>query len=98
MFARTVTIQMKPGTMDEAARIYRESVAPAAKQQKGFKGALLLMAPGDVGKGMSISMWETMEDLEAGDNSGYLQAQIAKFGPMMAGPPTRDVFIVAVQV
>ena len=97
MFARTVVMQGAPGTSDQATRIFAESVVPAAKQQKGFKGALFLTDPG-TGKGMSITLWETEADLKAGEGSGYLQEQVAKFGSLLAGPPTREVFVVAVDV
>jgi len=94
MYARTALMQGRPDTMNEAARIFSESVLPAAKQQKGFKGALFLTDPA-TGKGMSVTLWETEEDLKAGESSGYFREQIAKFGPLMAGPPTREVYVVA---
>ena len=94
MFARTTIMQGRAETMDEAAKIFRESVIPAAKQQKGFKGALFLTDP-KTGKGMSVTMWESEEDLMAGESGGYFKDQIAKFGPLLAGPPTRDVFVVS---
>jgi len=96
MYARTVAMQGRPETVDEARKIFSESVIPAAKQQKGFKGALYLIDP-NTGKGMSVTLWETEADLKAGEGSGYLQEQIAKFGPLLAGPPTREVFVVAAQ-
>jgi len=97
MFARTVVMQGRPETIDEAKRIFSESVIPAAKQQKGFKGLLYLTDP-VTGKGMSVTLWETEADMKAGEGSGYLQEQIAKFGPLLVGPPTREVFEVAAQV
>ncbi len=97
MFARTTVMQGRPDTMNEAARIFAESVLPAAKQQKGFKGALFLTDPA-TGKGMSVTLWATEEDLKAGEAGGYFKEQIAKFGPLLAGPPTRDVFVVAAMV
>lgn len=97
MFARTTIMQGRAETMDEAAKIFRESVIPAAKQQKGFKGALFLTDP-KTGKGISVTMWESEEDLMAGESGGYFRDQIAKFGPLLAGPPTRDVFVVSALV
>lgn len=44
--ARVVTVQTKPRRIGEAARIYRDSVVPAAKQQSRFKAALLLTTAG----------------------------------------------------
>lgn len=94
MYARTTVIQGRAGSMPEAARIFAESVIPAAKQQKGFHGAMFLSDPA-TGKGMSITLWDTEDDLKAGEGSGYFMEQIAKFSPLLAGPPARDVFVVA---
>lgn len=96
MYARMTTMQPRPGMADEAARIFRESVIPAAQKQKGFRGALLLEDPTS-GKGTSITLWETEADLKAGEESGYFKEQIAKFGPLMAGPPAREVLVVTAQ-
>lgn len=94
MYARTTVMQGRPETMKEATRIFNESVIPAAEQQKGFKGALFLTDPNS-GKGMSITLWDSEEDMRAGEGSGYFKEQIAKFGPLLAGPPTRDLFVVS---
>jgi heme-degrading monooxygenase HmoA len=94
MYARTTVMQGRPDTMDAAAKIFAESVIPAAKQQHGFNGAYFLADPAS-GKGMSITLWETEADLKAGESSGYFKEQIAKFSPLLAGPPTREILIVA---
>ena len=97
MHARAVTVQIQPGKIDEAIAIYRDSVMPAAKQQKGFKGAWLL-TDRNTGKGLSVTLWETEADLTAGEASGYYQEQIAKFGGVFAMPPVREHYEVSVQV
>ncbi len=97
MYARVVTVQTQPGKTEEAIRIYRDSVMPAAKQQQGFKGAFMLTDP-NTGKGLSIALWETEADLRAGETSGYYQEQIAKFAQVFAAPPTREAYEVSVQV
>ena len=97
MHARVVTIQTQPGKTEEAIRIYRDSVMPAAKEQKGFKSALLLTDP-DTGKGVSVTLWETEADQKASEASGYFQQQIAKFAAVFAGPPVREAYVVSVQV
>jgi hypothetical protein len=38
MHARVTLVQILPDKMDEATAIYRDSVTPAAQQQKGCKG------------------------------------------------------------
>lgn len=94
MYARVTWIQGRTETADQAAKIFSESVIPAAKRQRGFKDALFLTDPA-TGKGMSLTLWETEEDMKAGEASGYFKEQIAKFGPLLVGPPTRELFIVA---
>jgi len=96
MQARVVTIQTQPGKTEEAIRIYRDSVIPAAKQQKGFKSALLLTDPG-TGKGISVTLWETEADQKASETSGYFQQQIAKFAAVFAGPPVLEAYVVSAQ-
>lgn len=96
MHARMVTIQIQAGKVEEAVSIYRDSVIPAAKQQKGFKSALLLTDPG-TGKGVSITLWESEADQKASEASGYLQQQLAKIGSTFVGPPSREAFVVSYQ-
>ena len=96
MYARVVSMPGRPELADQARKIFAESVIPVAKQQPGFKGALFLTDP-NTGKGMSVTLWETEAEMKAGEGSGNLQEQIAKFAPLLAGPPTREVFLVAVQ-
>jgi heme-degrading monooxygenase HmoA len=97
MHARVVTVQSNPDKIDETTRIYRDSVVPAASQQPGFKGAILLNAQDGSGKGISITLWETEADLEAGESSGYYQEQIDKFKGVFTAAPVRETFEVAVQ-
>ncbi len=93
MYARMTTMQPRQGMAGEAAKTFSQSVIPAAQQQMGFRGALLLEDPAS-GRGTSITLWETEADLKAGEESGYFKAQIAKFGPLMTGPPVREALVV----
>ena len=42
MEARVVDLRILPTEAREVVRIYRDSVLPVARRQRGFKGALLL--------------------------------------------------------
>jgi heme-degrading monooxygenase HmoA len=96
MNARVVTVQILPGKTDEAIRVYRDSVVPAAKQQKGFKGVYLL-TDRSTGKGVSVTLWETEADMTTGEQSGYYQQQLAKFKDIFGAPPVREQYEVSVQ-
>ena len=97
MHARVVTIQFQPGKLDEAMQIYRESVLPEARQQRGFKGIMALVDR-STGKFISLSLWETEADAQAsGASSSYLQAQLAKAASLFAAAPVIETYEVVVQ-
>ena len=64
MFARVTTIQGSPDRIDEAARMIREQVIPAARQMSGFMSAYWL-ADRQTGKGLAVAFWESEEALRA---------------------------------
>jgi len=97
MHARVTMVQVQQGQQDEVVRIFQESVVPAAQQQSGFKGALLLTDPHS-NKGMSITLWESEAAMVAGETSGYFQEQIRKFGTLFTAPPNREHYEVNIQV
>ena len=88
MHARMVDLRVRPVDTQEMVRIYRTSVIPAARRQRGFGGAMLLTDPA-TGIGVSITMWETEDDREAGVASGYYQEQIDKFAHLLVDTPVR---------
>jgi heme-degrading monooxygenase HmoA len=90
MYARVVTSQLKPGKRDEWIAILRDSIVPAVKQQKGFKGFVVLADP-NADKGIAYSVWETEADLKATEASGFYQEQIAKLSEVHAMPPLREI-------
>ena len=46
MHARVTTAQGRPGETDQMLRHWQEQILPAARQQEGFKGVLVLTDPG----------------------------------------------------
>ena len=97
MHARIVAGLAKPGTIDQGVDIYKNSVAPAAQEQKGFKGVFFLVNR-DTNQFMSVTLWETAADMTAGEASGYLQEQVSKVAAVVAAPPTTEHYEVVVQV
>ncbi len=95
MFARVTFTQVKEDMVDEAVKVTKDSVLPAAKSQKGFRGAHLLTQP--KGKAIMISLWETEGDAVAGESSGYYQEQLAKFKDMFTAPPVHEGYEVSLQ-
>ena len=94
MYARTGSSQMKPGKMDEAIGMYRDSVVPMLKKQKGLKG-LYWLTDRSTDKYTVITLWETEADMKATETSGLLQEVVAKFGAFVAAPPIIDRYEVS---
>lgn len=96
MFARATTTQMKAEKLDEAIALFRDSVMPEARKQKGFKGGHLLVDR-ETGRGVAVTVWDTEAAArQTGEESPYLQTQLAKFGSMFAAPPVVEYFELAV--
>ena len=91
MHGRIVSVQVEPEDLGKAIEIYRDSVIPAAKEQRGFHDALLF-TDSATGRAVSITIWETEGDLLAGQASGYYQEQIAKFAELMIRTPEQEGF------
>lgn len=96
MFARLTIVQVQAGKIDEATSIFRDSIVPAAKAQKGYRGSYLF-TDRTTGKGTSVTLWDSMEDLRASETSGYYQEQLAKLASLFAASPVTEVYEVASQ-
>lgn len=93
MHARVTTIRTREGKMGEAIGIARESIAPLAKEQPGFK-SLLALTDHDDGEVIFISLWETEDALQAGEDNGYYEDQIGKLSAVLTGRAVRENYTV----
>ena len=96
MYVRMTTLNVKPETVDEGIAIYKKSVIPAARSQKGFVSTYLLVDR-PTGKGMAVTFWKSEEDALANEHSRYYQEQILKFVHLLVTNPIREGFEVAVK-
>jgi heme-degrading monooxygenase HmoA len=85
VYARVVRGEVPTGKLDEAIRLWQESVGPSAKRQSGFKGARL-MVDRSAGRVLSIGLWESEPKVRV--SVGWNQEQIAKLAALFSGPPT----------
>ncbi len=97
MHAQVVRANIQPDKIDEGIAIFRDSVAPAARQQQGFKSAYLLLDRAG-NKIIGLSFWESEADVANVMTSGFYQEQVGKFAAVFAGPPEREVYEVTVAV
>ncbi|NIM57365.1 MAG: hypothetical protein GTO16_00265 [Candidatus Aminicenantes bacterium] len=96
MFARLTIAETKIAWIDKFAKIYEESVIPAAKKQKGYCGAYGLVDR-KTGKLVSVTLWDCEEDALANEKNRYYQEQLVKVMNILTKPPIREGFEVAVQ-
>jgi heme-degrading monooxygenase HmoA len=96
MYARVTTAQIEPKDIEEAVEIYRESVVPAAKKQKGFVAISLMINP-ETGDILSIGYWNSEEDCIATEKNLFYQEHVAKFIPYYVKHPIRDGYEVLIQ-
>ena len=61
MYARMLTIELLPEELEEAVKLYRQVVVPAAQKQHGFRG-VLLMTDRATGMVRSILLWDSPDD------------------------------------
>ena len=96
MFARFTNVHVKLHKIDAVINLYKKSVIPAAKTQKGYKGAYL-MVDRSTGKGVSVTMWDSEEDALANEKNLYYQEQVMKFIPFYTADPIREGYEILVQ-
>jgi hypothetical protein len=70
MFARSVSIHLKPNSVDQLTQIIEQDVLPILRKQKGFKDEITLVAP-DGADAMAISLWDKKENVEAYGREAY---------------------------
>jgi hypothetical protein len=98
MYARVTTTQFSPYRLDESIHIVREQVVPAAQQQAGFKGYLMLVDR-STGKGITITLWEGEEDRQVtGQNSSYYRDAIGKIVPLLEDAPLVEDLELVIQI
>jgi len=96
MYARVIAARIRPGQLDELIAWYRAALLPAAREQPGFRGALLLTDPAGAA-GLSLTLWASEAELEASVASEYLREQLAAVWPLFAGPPWVETYAVSAQ-
>lgn len=63
MYVRMVWGSLRAGSWSEYEHHYRERVSESATEVKGLQQRQLLRSSEDPDEGMSLSVWDTLEDL-----------------------------------
>jgi quinol monooxygenase YgiN len=90
MFARHVTLQLKPNFSGEFPTVMEKEVIPLLKKQKGFLEELLLITPATK-EAVAISLWEEKEHAETYNRTVYPEV-IRILNKYTEGPPSVKTF------
>src|SRR5579863_3038062 len=94
MFARNLSIQLKPNTQAEFSRTFEKDVLPLLRKQKGFQDEISLCNAGSM-EVTSISLWDSKENAELYNTSVYPEI-LKTLNKVIDGTPklrTSDVVI-----
>jgi hypothetical protein len=70
MFARSVSIHLKPNSVAEFTRTLDQEVIPILRKQKGFQDEITFVVPNGT-EAVGISLWDQKESAEAYNRATY---------------------------
>jgi hypothetical protein len=73
MFARSVSIRLKPNGLAEFSGLIEKETIPLLRTQKGFQNEITFFVPGG-NEAVEISLWDRKEDADAYGHRGSLKA------------------------
>ncbi len=92
MFARSVSIRLKPHSLAEFNTTLENEILPLLRKQKGFQDELALVAPNG-SEVVAISLWDQKENADAYSRATYPEV-LKTLGKVVEGTPqvhTHDV-------
>ncbi len=91
MHARMTVAHAQPDRFEEAVAAVQEAFVPAAREQPGYRGFLLL-TDRDRQQLVGISLWETEADAVAFGRNSMVQQVQAKLFPLFEATPTTEIY------
>ncbi len=90
MFARQVSMGLKPNCVAEFALTIEKEVLPLLRKQQGFRDEIAFVVP-DGTEAIGISLWETKEDAES-YNLGTYPEVLKALAKVIEGSPQVKIF------
>jgi hypothetical protein len=84
MFARNVSIRLKPNTLNDFNQTLEKEILPILRKQAGFRDEIALA--GDDTYVTAISLWDSKEQAEAYNTNTY-PAVLKTLDKCLDGPP-----------
>ena len=93
MFARNVSIRLKPNSSAAFTKLVEDEAIPTLRKQQGFQGELTFLASGGT-EVVAISVWDAKENAEAYARTGYSEV-LKKLNKFIEGTPRVQTYEVA---
>src|ERR1700687_5158602 len=71
MFARHVSMHLKPDTRAEFTQTIENEILPLLRKQHGFLDEIVFVVPGSGTKAVAVSLWDKKEDAQAYQRGSY---------------------------
>jgi heme-degrading monooxygenase HmoA len=93
MFARNVSIHLKPNSSVAFAKQLENETIPMLRKQAGFQGELTFLAPGGT-EAVAISIWDNKENADAYARTSYPEV-LKNLNKFVEGTPNVNTYEVA---
>jgi heme-degrading monooxygenase HmoA len=93
MFARTVSIRLKPNSVAEFNRALENEILPLLRKQKGFRDELALVAPNG-SEVLAISLWDQKENADTYRRETFPEV-LKTLGKVVEGVPQVQTYQVS---
>ena len=93
MFARNVSIHLKPNSSVAFTQQIENETIPTLRKQAGFQGELTFLASGGA-EAVAISLWDSKEHAEAYARTGYSEV-LKNLNKFIEGTPRVQTYEVA---
>jgi hypothetical protein len=91
MYSHTISLRIRPGKMDQALHIFRSSILPALKNQRG-NASVLVFSCREKNELVNCTLWDTYETMRELERSGFLDRQMAKLSTVLTEPAEGDEY------
>ena len=93
MFARIVSMRLKPNTTQEFTQTIEKKILPILRRQKGFRDEITFIAPGGT-EAVGISLWDSREQADAYNTGSYSEV-LKELNKVVEGTPQVKTYDVA---
>jgi heme-degrading monooxygenase HmoA len=93
MFARSVSIRLKPNSVAEFIRTFENEILPLLRKQQGFQDELVLVSSNGT-EAVGISLWDQKDNAEAYHRTTFLEVQ-KLLSKVIGGTPQAQTYEVS---